>query len=108
MEAAARNDERPERHSPGPWSVGEDVHRDTAIVDGSGIMLVGVVKRWHTMNADEWKYNARLIAAAPELLDALRYVCGATVHTNNRGHMTELPKALDFANGLIRKLDGGL
>ncbi len=60
------------RHSDGPWTIGENTSGEPAIVDGSGIMLVSVIKRWTTTNADEWKRNADLIAAAPELLSALK------------------------------------
>lgn len=51
-------------YTPGPWKA-----------DQSGDIFVpaskqGIGEVWH--NLDEWEANARLISAAPELLEALR------------------------------------
>ncbi len=53
------------KHTPGPWyAIGPDVYKD----------LFG--KQYPVAACDDWsddtEHNARLIAAAPELLDALR------------------------------------
>ena len=59
-------------HSPGPWKVGK-LLKNLCIVDASGVMVVAqVTTRWTTTNAEEWKRNADLLAAAPELLENLR------------------------------------
>jgi len=50
--------------------------------------------------------NARLVAAAPDLLDALRYLVGAAGLEDRNGKLTEMPKALDNARALIDRLQG--
>lgn len=57
------------KHTPGPWSAIQPRPELLVIcteVDGDGIAEVDEL--W---NRDEWLANARLIAAAPELLEAL-------------------------------------
>ena len=55
------------KHTPGPWHTAGD----------QGVQIRSqrdqIAKVW-TMRGNEWKANARLIAAAPELLEALRAV----------------------------------
>lgn len=55
---------KPIAHTPGPWKV-DKIH-DFGVVADTGI----VAEVWHG-EKDEKKANARLIAAAPELLEAL-------------------------------------
>ena len=56
-------------HTPGPWELTFGEY-DAAIHAGATIAMVD-----DTMSA--WKANARLIAAAPELLETLQYVLDA-------------------------------
>ena len=55
------------QHTPGPWHTAGD----------QGVQIRSqrdqIAKVW-TMRGNEWKANARLIAAAPELLEALKAV----------------------------------
>lgn len=55
------------KHTPGPWHTAGD----------QGVQIRSqrdqIAKVW-TMRGNEWKANARLIAAAPELLEALQAV----------------------------------
>jgi hypothetical protein len=51
------------QHTPGPWSVIDTIYRTFHIVDHEGVFV-----------ADTDRCNARLIAAAPELLAALQAV----------------------------------
>ena len=61
------------RHTPGPWSVGE-----TSANEGEGRFILGeggyvaVTVRGEGDSAREDEANARLLAAAPSLLEALR------------------------------------
>ena len=53
------------KHTPGPWhTAGEQGVQIRSAKDQ-------IAKVW-TMRGNEWKANARLIAAAPDLLEALR------------------------------------
>jgi hypothetical protein len=61
-------------HTPGPWeAIGNLVRSPMDKESGSGVMLAECADRWFLkVNSDEAKANARLIAAAPELLEALQ------------------------------------
>ena len=55
------------KHTPGPWhTAGEQGVQIRSAKDQ-------IAKVW-TMRGNEWKANARLIAAAPELLEALQSI----------------------------------
>lgn len=88
-------------HTPGPWEVrltaGSDEHRQW--VDGiySGDELVVDNDHWHLRNAD-----ARLIAAAPEMLDALRQFVYSMEHDDK----AEIQNALHSACEAITKAEG--
>jgi hypothetical protein len=55
------------QHTPGPWHTAGD----------QGVQIRSekhqIAKVW-TMRGNEWKANARLIAAAPDLLEALQHL----------------------------------
>jgi hypothetical protein len=58
------------KHTPGPWhTAGEQGVQIRSAKDQ-------IAKVW-TMRGNEWKANARLIAAAPELLEALKEIVDA-------------------------------
>src|SRR5690606_19394978 len=56
-----------EKHTPGPWAV--DGKGSQAIVRANDLRIVSIR---HRLDGDEHEANARLIAAAPELLEALQ------------------------------------
>ena len=62
------------QHTPGPWeATGNLVRSPMAKELGSGVMLAECSDRWFVkVNSDEAKANARLIAKAPEMLEALK------------------------------------
>ena len=82
------------KHTPGPWSVTRDpMNPNPRVVAGSKIVTVvseGVAF------AKETDGNARLIAAAPELLEALREL---------RESNTALREALDEAKDALIDID---
>lgn len=67
------------KHTPGPWTpeFGE-AYRVRAQQDGGQVAIMMNLKGRHGLagrrNGDEVAANARLIAAAPELLDALELI----------------------------------
>ena len=68
-------------HTPGPWAFGHFLGRHALWVgpvgdDGQPLTPVAEVEWDSDMARNNARANARLIAAAPELLDALRAVVG--------------------------------
>lgn len=56
------------KHTPGPWIVDTDyIIQDGGTSDENTIAIVG--------DQEEWKANAHLIAAAPELLGVAEHFC---------------------------------
>ena len=79
------------KHTPGPWhTAGEQ-----------GVQIRGakdqIAKVW-TMRGNEWKANARLIAAAPDLLEALQDMVS--------DHASLSDATLAFARAAIAKATG--
>lgn len=62
------------KHTPGPWEIAEFGRNHTILIYGPDEILVadcgGILRRSH----EEMESNARLIAAAPDLLAALEDV----------------------------------
>ena len=66
------------KHTPGPWEAEIESYRaKVGAVDGMYIVKVGFGDL--ESKRDEQIANARLIAAAPELIDALDYLLAQTV-----------------------------
>ena len=60
------------KHTPGPWFVDSSRHFDTRIkqkVDDD--VTIVVMGNWQPQFSDEQRANAHLIAAAPEMYEAL-------------------------------------
>jgi hypothetical protein len=58
------------KHTPGPWGV-DDPHLVWAESVGEYVATTRV-EGWETLSREQVEANARLIAAAPELLEALK------------------------------------
>ena len=87
------------KHTPGPWQKKRNIS-SVAVLDNSG----GLVAR---LPATEWDIekqddNARLIAAAPELLEVLRYIEGVALANEPR----DLPTIAAKARAAIDKATG--
>lgn len=67
------------QHTSGPWKLEDGAIRAKAREGGS--VTVAHVRGWDRMWEDEEKANGRLIAAAPDLLAALKYLI-----THSREH----------------------
>ena len=62
------------KHTPGPWKLDDDDAVIGITDDGGNIVCLGP-EGWEKSMA-RWEANARLIAAAPELLEALQSIVG--------------------------------
>lgn len=87
-----------EKHSPGPWSA-DDRH----ICDARRNVVARA--HWDINEADgsaaRWEADARLIAAAPEMLALLRELADA-IGQADRGE----PDVEDRARALLARIDG--
>jgi len=82
-------------HTPGPWRYAG--HGGTHVLDSNG-RCIGDAPQPHGMPPEEGEANARLIAAAPELLAALERLAGsleACAEEFRRRNMAEEDLALD-------------
>jgi hypothetical protein len=84
-------------HTPGPWRYMQGTH-SVYTVDGKAIALAygprGIACGWRDA-------NARLIAAAPDLLEALKRLCSH----GTRDH-AQIAADWDFARAAIAKAEG--
>ena len=85
-----------ERHTPGPWSLGNAANCGDGYAVCSGAFVVARVVgngypigRGHAPDSDA---NARLIAAAPELLAALEASNRELAHAYNTRDFQDLPR----------------
>jgi hypothetical protein len=93
------------QHTPGPWTV----NKTAALInapDSESICLL----RWPTTvrTEVETKANATLIAAAPDLLDALETLNLVIGLTPIKGNLEALQEACDHAREAIKKAKGEL
>ncbi|WP_309382015.1 hypothetical protein [Cerasicoccus frondis] len=59
------------QHTPGPWTTTFGGAKQIAVIHQKGGKYIAKVDGFPLRNLDEIETNARLIAAAPELLEAL-------------------------------------
>jgi len=90
------------RHTPGPWRVTGSIHDPVTSDDGD--IITGFVRG---PTAEIGDANARLIAAAPELLEALRSVqeflaAGGRLHADA---LFDDESAIDMINKAIAKAE---
>lgn len=86
------------KHTPGPWTQG------TSAIGITCVWLDGLTEQEHKMGQShtwidcETESNARLIAAAPDLLDALQVMLDAAQH--------DITQECDIARAAIAKAIG--
>lgn len=93
------------KHTPGPWEVQPDQRSQgeaLAIVGGSSLIIARTPKATLDMHRRVDEANARLIAAAPELLEALR----AINQVLGGSQPIDIPGALMIARAAIAKAEG--
>jgi len=91
-------------HTPGPWEIEEHYHFGYRWISGPGHSQLAQVV-WCMEDEDrspECEANARLIAAAPELLDALCYL----LQTSTGETHEQWLEAMDQAIAAIAKAKG--
>lgn len=89
-------------HTPGPWKITSEEFVD----DAKGGPVARIYSR-QTRPADELKANAALIAAAPEMLEALNGLLEAILKCEAPvGGKRETLAAVDAARAAIAKAEG--
>lgn len=96
-------------HTPGPWQVNASSdHRSWGYVrredDERKVIAIAQVFRRHGW--DEYQANARLIAAAPEMLTALQAIAGMTVE-DSTDHAQLVALCIAIARAAIAKATEG-
>lgn len=81
---------RKTKHTEGPWSL--EITDDSIFVcpsvnDHDYVALID--KRWDTSVTGAHEANARLIAAAPEMLEALEWILGHVGRCTAKEHLTD-------------------
>lgn len=106
------------KHTPGPWVVQDETVIWTAVIDPpetSYDIGVPVADLWVSKsfvgpayNRDEVAANARLIAAAPDMYEALEDLISSLEITWRNGFsaVEDVQKELEFARTAIRKAKG--
>jgi len=83
------------KYTPGPWVYNKEYDR---VCSGKEVICYG---------SPNFEANAPLIAAAPELLEALRGLVGAHLAAPGpRGVMLDVPHFLEQAEAAIAKAEG--
>lgn len=96
-------------HTPGTWSINPKGGTPMVGIDlQDGGELLPIVEVVYGYNNAEAKANARLIAAAPELLDALRNLINACYKADLYEELSEIIDGglLDAAESAIAKAGG--
>lgn len=90
------------KHTPGPWRVSEKYPNLIVAIDPDTGATDQLASACQIMR--EWKANARLIAAAPDLLAAAKAVIKLDLSC---GDLAEFDAAVDRLNALVREIEGG-
>ena len=85
------------KHTSGPWYVSSDDEYHVEASDGEGIALTPTEPSENDALMAEFRANARLIAAAPDLLDIARVVAGGEISAAN----------MSAARALLARLEDG-
>ena len=94
-------------HTPGPWYIEEISNRDWKINSDSRdwclLEITPAIYGESDSLSDEDKANARLIAAAPDLLEALLHMFASIPPYRHDGSPTIPDAVVEFANAAIAK-----
>lgn len=94
------------KHTPGPWRIYHHSSMDLRIIqDHSEETCVAAIPNWKIEHHEERYANARLIAAAPELLEAAMWLIGLK-DIRPHDYEEQRPLAWNALRAAIRKATG--
>jgi hypothetical protein len=102
------------QHTPGPWYVGTEFNDQGRHIYAAQKVRHEDGDEWHPLIActddDErlvdWQANAVLIAAAPDLLEALKYCRQKIAYMQTHGEWYSPGRAIEMADTAIAKATG--
>lgn len=94
-----------DHHTPGPWHVGTG--KAAVVVYAADGYAIADAKTYHGRHTAPAEANAALIAAAPDLLAALRTIMAPSPHYGaTQAHRDHVAAARAAANAAIAKAEG--
>ena len=98
------------KHTPGPWIAAEWDGQGGRLIhqDGGDFMHVANVPAWKDHPRESMgSANARLIAAAPEMLDMLDEILNRGARMDPiSGTITPIPEVMERARALLARIEG--
>ena len=91
-------------HPPGPWSV--ETKGSRHFIDGADELTVAYVDRAGVRERQTYEANAQLIAAAPDLLEALKRLIGEHADLGQVDLCGEERDAIEQAREALAKAEG--
>ena len=93
------------KHTPGPWRFGpSSTHPETIVIGNENwTTTIGLVDGYCI---ERMEANAHLIAAAPELLDACKYVRDTIMDDLDYPHDLRKARIVEFVKAAISKAEG--
>jgi hypothetical protein len=94
------------KHTPGPWNLGNTHDREYMILSYQGPATIQIAqiagRNFKGTLTPEGEANARLIAAAPQLLEALQRLMSPYLREPSRDHSSETMRLARAALALVQ------
>lgn len=95
------------KHTPGPWHTGAD---GRIVYDANGWAISNAITFHHQRGGGQDRDNARLIAAAPEMVEVLRqwlaYDNSDDADFSSPGPMVAYAEAINATRALLSRIEG--
>jgi hypothetical protein len=94
------------QHTPGPWRVGDAAHTIFGPKQSDGSLAVTIASVAGNARMEDYRANARLIAAAPDLLAALKDITAKLASYEKFPDGSGNTATFDKARAAIAKAEG--
>ena len=94
-------------HTPGPWRYAHDGGTTAYIVESDGTSVAKLSVTENSTAHSGLEANARLMAAAPDLLEALQYCRQKIAYMTTHGEWHSPGRAIEIADAAITRATGG-